>query len=108
MGLPTDRSRICWVADTYKYCSPTRGSFLSGRLPYKLDATRCNIIPWTLLDGLDLKYELIPQKLKAAGYRTHHVGKWRKQCDVPLSANFAPADSLSIPVSVPVFVTVSC
>lgn len=66
------------MADTYKYCSPTRGSFLSGRLPYKLDATRCNIIPWTLLDGLDLEYELIPQKLKAAGYRTHHVGKWRK------------------------------
>jgi hypothetical protein len=55
------------LADTYKYCSPTRGSFLSGRLPYKLDATRCNIIPWTLLDGLDLKYELIPQKLKKAG-----------------------------------------
>ena len=63
--------------DTYKYCSPTRGSFLSGRLPFHLDATRCNIIPWTLLDGLNLEYTLLPQKLKTAGYATHHVGKVR-------------------------------
>ena len=65
--------------DTYKYCSPTRGSFLSGRLPFHLDATRCNIIPWTLLDGLNLEYTLLPQKLKTAGYSTHHVGKVRRR-----------------------------
>ena len=68
----TDKLEDCRLTDTYKYCSPTRGSFLSGRLPYKLDATRCNIIPWTLLDGLDLKYELIPQKLKKAGCAQPH------------------------------------
>jgi arylsulfatase A-like enzyme len=74
--LAQEEGVVLESAYSYKYCSPTRGSFLSGRYPYKLDATRCNIIPWTILDGLDLRYTLLPQRLKAQGYATHHIGKW--------------------------------
>ena len=31
----------------YRYCAPTRGSFLTGRYPMRLSATRANLIPWT-------------------------------------------------------------
>ncbi len=31
---------------TYKYCSPSRASFLSGRYPYKTEGTRNNLIPF--------------------------------------------------------------
>ena len=60
----------------YKYCSPTRSSFLTGRYPYHLRATRCNLIPASIPEGLDLSYELLPKTLAKAGYESHHVGKW--------------------------------
>lgn len=50
----------------YQYCAPTRGSFLTGRFPYKLAATRANFIPWTLPDGTHLSYAMLPKKLKPA------------------------------------------
>jgi len=31
---------------TYKYCAPTRGSLLTGRMPYKLASPEKNFIPW--------------------------------------------------------------
>ena len=70
-------------ARQYQYCAPTRGSFLTGRLPYKLAATRANLIPWTLLDGIHLDYAMLPAKLKAAGYTSHHIGKWHQGLYTP-------------------------
>jgi arylsulfatase A-like enzyme len=60
----------------YKYCAPTRASFLTGRFPYKLAATRSNFIPWTLPDGTHLGYSMLPKKLAAAGYWSVHIGKY--------------------------------
>eukprot|EP01083_Nonionella_stella_P254636 874770_1 len=48
---------------TFKYCSPTRGSFLTGRYPYKLCATRQNLVPAWDLEGINLAYTMLPQKL---------------------------------------------
>lgn len=53
--------------DVYRYCAPTRGSFLTGRYPLRLSATRANLIPSTLEDGINTTYTYLPKKLKAAG-----------------------------------------
>ena len=64
----------------YKYCSPTRGSFLSGRYPFKLCATRNNLNPATIPEGIHLGYTYISEKLKAANppYLSYQVGKWHQ------------------------------
>jgi arylsulfatase A-like enzyme len=51
------------------YCSPTRGSCLTGRNPFRYGVTS---------PGRPLKLEekTIAQALGAAGYRTGHFGKW--------------------------------
>jgi arylsulfatase A-like enzyme len=68
----------------YKFCAPTRASFLTGRLPYKLAATRSNLIPWTLPDGTHLSYDMLPKYLKAAGnYHSVHIGKWHQGLYTP-------------------------
>jgi arylsulfatase B len=59
----------------YRYCAPTRGSFLSGRYPFRLSATRANLIPWALLDGINTTYMYLPKKLAEASYVSHHIGK---------------------------------
>ncbi len=63
---------------TYKYCAPTRGSFLTGRFPYHLAATRCNLIPSSIPEGTDLGYTMLPKLLAPQGYISHHVGKWHQ------------------------------
>lgn len=60
----------------YKFCSPTRGSLLSGRYPFRTGNTRSNFIPWSRPDGLNLGFNLLQQRLSDLGYSTHHVGKW--------------------------------
>ena len=62
--------------DVYRYCSPTRGSFLTGRYPMRLSGTRANLIPATLLDGINTTYTYLPRHLKQKGYSAHHIGKW--------------------------------
>eukprot|EP01084_Bolivina_argentea_P289519 497184_1 len=64
----------------YKYCSPTRGSFLTGRFPYKLCATRNNLNPATIPEGINLGYTYISKKLQEANppYLSYHVGKWHQ------------------------------
>eukprot|EP01045_Picozoa_sp_COSAG04_P023834 COSAG04_NODE_2894_length_3413_cov_1.458057_2_plen_403_part_00 len=57
----------------YRYCSPTRGSFLSGRLPHHdHQSNPGGESAW----GPNTKMTLLPAKLKAEGYRTAMRGKW--------------------------------
>lgn len=61
---------------TFQFCSPTRSSFLSGRLPIHVNMEQPT--PGSTPGGIDLRMELISQVLKKASYRTHFIGKGRK------------------------------
>ena len=51
-------------------CSPTRGTALTGRHPYRYGI-------WTANEGHLRKQEIsLPEILKAQGYTTGHYGKW--------------------------------
>ena len=64
-GLLLDRHHA------YKWCSPSRRSFLTGRYPVSITgkqaATASNLTP--------LQFTLLSEKLRAAGYESHFVGK---------------------------------
>lgn len=66
-GVVLDRHYV------FKYCSPSRASFLTGRWPHH--AHQWNIKQNVLL-GLNLNFTTLPRKLKQAGYATHMIGKW--------------------------------
>lgn len=55
---------------TFKYCSPTRRSFLSGRQPPH--SGEDNSVAATV----DLRMKTIADKMKQAGYATGYSGKW--------------------------------
>ena len=59
----------------FKYCSPSRVSFLTGRWPHH--GHQYNIHPDVEL-GANINMTMIPAKLKKAGYKTHMVGKWHE------------------------------
>ena len=59
----------------FKYCSPSRASFLTGRWPHH--AHQWNI-PSDVPLGANLNMTMLPAKLKQAGYSTHMVGKWHE------------------------------
>eukprot|EP00045_Choanoeca_perplexa_P006606 m.57043 g.57043 ORF g.57043 m.57043 type:complete len:630 (+) comp13701_c0_seq3:2-1891(+) len=56
---------------THWHCSPTRRSFLSGRLPIHHGEQLSPVGS----DDIDLRWTWISAKLKSAGYRTHWFGK---------------------------------
>eukprot|EP00037_Helgoeca_nana_P025321 m.275779 g.275779 ORF g.275779 m.275779 type:complete len:533 (-) comp26910_c0_seq3:255-1853(-) len=59
---------------TYKYCSPTRRSFLSGRFPVHMTGMQAPICT----NWLPLDYSLLSHKLKSHGttiWKNHFVGK---------------------------------
>merc|ERR1711907_407162 len=58
---------------TYKYCSPTRSSFLSGRLPIHVNTENRAA---NAAGGVDMRMTTIAKKLQGVGYNTVHAGKW--------------------------------
>uniref|UniRef100_T1IPA2 Sulfatase N-terminal domain-containing protein n=1 Tax=Strigamia maritima TaxID=126957 RepID=T1IPA2_STRMM len=72
-------------------CTPSRVALMSGIYPSLLGLQRgvlLNQEPY----GIPFKYEMIPKRLKEAGYHTHQIGKWHLgYCDrryTPLSRGF--------------------
>eukprot|EP01063_Lacrimia_lanifica_P015644 TRINITY_DN22333_c0_g1_i1.p1 TRINITY_DN22333_c0_g1~~TRINITY_DN22333_c0_g1_i1.p1 ORF type:complete len:539 (+),score=165.43 TRINITY_DN22333_c0_g1_i1:33-1649(+) len=59
---------------TYKFCSPSRSSLLSGRLPMHVNIY--NDDPARPGAGIPVGMTLLPEKLRGAGYATHFIGKW--------------------------------
>ena len=59
---------------TFKYCSPSRSSFLSGRLPAHVNQQ--NRPPNVAGGGIAINMTTIGTVLRDAGYATVHVGKW--------------------------------
>ena len=66
----------------YRVCSPTRSSFQSGRLPVHVNTANLDPAvsnpadPVSGFAGIPRNMTGIATKLRAAGYKTHFVGKW--------------------------------
>ena len=69
-GLVLDRHYV------FKYCFPSRASFLTGRWPHHVH--QWNIDPPGVPLGLNINMTTLPAKLKQVGYSTHIVGKWHE------------------------------
>ena len=54
------------------HCSPTRRSFLTGRLPIHHGEQ----LSGDATDDIDLRMDWVSDKLHAAGYQSHWFGKW--------------------------------
>mmetsp|Transcript_30384 Transcript_30384/g.66561 ORF Transcript_30384/g.66561 Transcript_30384/m.66561 type:complete len:596 (+) Transcript_30384:74-1861(+) len=63
---------------TYRFCSPSRAAFLTGRSPYKLLNIRENMEPATVPEATDERFTMLPKKLKEAGYYSYLIGKWHQ------------------------------
>jgi hypothetical protein len=64
----------------FRYCSPTRRSFLSGRFPNHICTAQPDAASKTNMGSLcsnflPLALTILPQKLASAGYHNHFVGK---------------------------------
>lgn len=58
----------------YKFCSPTRASFLTGRIPGHGIWEKNP--PATSAIGVNQDIKMLPAMLKPAGYKTAQIGKW--------------------------------
>lgn len=65
----------------YKFCSPSRAAFLTGRVP---GHGIWEVNPNDLAEvGVNLKATMLPAMLKRAGYKTHQIGKWHQGFHAP-------------------------
>ena len=75
----------------FKYCSPSRSSLMSGRLPLHVTQNNKNN-EVTNPGGVDLRMTLLPARLKEAGYYTAMVGKShlgaRSVANLPINRGF--------------------
>lgn len=56
-------------------CTPTRAALMTGRYPFRY-GLQTAVIPSVSAYGLDTSEKLLPECLKAAGYKTALIGKW--------------------------------
>lgn len=56
-------------------CTQTRAALMTGRYPFRY-GLQTAVIPSVSAYGLDIEERLMPQVLKAAGYKTAIIGKW--------------------------------
>ncbi|MGH9660200.1 MAG: arylsulfatase B, partial [Bryobacteraceae bacterium] len=68
-GVELDRYYV------YPVCSPTRAGLMTGRSAMRYGVMYSVVRPW-LDRGLPLDEHILPETLKAAGYRTAITGKW--------------------------------
>ncbi|WP_286263176.1 sulfatase-like hydrolase/transferase [Thalassotalea atypica] len=68
-------------------CSPTRGSVLTGRHPFRLG------IPWAGKGHMPSRESTLAEVLKDSGYRTGHFGKWHLgQLSKAVKQGYFPGD----------------
>lgn len=59
----------------YRFCSPTRSSLMTGRLPIHVNQRNNAKWGWTAA-AVHPSFTMLPKRLKVAGYVSHQVGKW--------------------------------
>ena len=70
----------------YRFCSPSRSSFLSGRNPIHVNTGNDPLTLWNPQDpisgyaGIPINMTTIASKLLAKGYETAQAGKWHVRC----------------------------
>ena len=68
---------------SYKMCSPSRVSSLTGRYPYHAGYYNNN---GGDDEGAPIDYTMLPGHLKKAGWKTHALGKWVRNAGLGRSA----------------------
>lgn len=71
---------------TWKFCSPSRSALLSGRHPIHVNIH--NDGAWAPEFGIPENMTLLPRKLAAFGYKSHHLGKWHVGMSTPSRTRF--------------------
>ena len=73
-ALATEEGVVLEALYTFRYCSPTRSSLMTGRFPIHVNQGNPRCVGTR--GGVDLRMAMLPAKLKRAGYETAIIGKW--------------------------------